>query len=936
MRVSGAIKSVLYGVTTNNLENANPNHMLDQVNVLPRIDTGLTKRPATEQVEYMGAVLAADDTEFVKDFVIHDVAYFLVYRTGGAMTVFREDGTEYTVTDAALDGYLDSVTEDDVAITVHGEQVYIVNKTKTVEMETSAEIIISNSQLVVKKAVPNGAIITVKYSDIGGVRRSVTHVVPATGTAGTAVDVIAAAIAAAINTAASPGVSAASGGGTVQILRTDSTYAGVTTSCSFGDDEYFTHMNGQVDNFTDLPRITYHRATAKVLTPGSEEVDPVFMKALAEDTVDELASAPGAPDPWPAAAFFTNGNFHWMTPGGTPNPSGNSYTSTYSDLAWYPPAGTVFWNGYEIQRIELAHWISSISQIQVRPQLIAASFAYTLLDGYLRFAEASAPNDTVHDSEMVGFSTWYIDGSISDITYDAGLSPYPYGLLNGWKDVYETTTLMLPRIHCRWVETNEPGVKTNLSASTMPHVLTPLNDTEFTWNAATWDARRAGDNTSNPIPRFVNKTIEDITVFQNRLCFLVDDEFIASASGNVLNFFRDTVTQLLSKHPVNLRSTSKDSSKFNYFVEHNRDLMITAGRQQYKITGEIPLTPGTGSLQLTTSYNAAEHVAPISLGNSVYIPSVQGNYLNVARYNGSVGSLNPDTADSITAHARQYIDQNVNSLAGLPNHGLIFANYSLGGDLYVCNYDTDMTREEDKRYAWFKWNDWCSDSTATIRAIATTKNKLMLVINSTTGLFLLKAELDTVESPHYMDFIQTATSVTTTINVGTEYPLLEADLKLVQGTGCPRPGDEVGVTSYVGGVITLDENMTSGTVYVGKEWTCQARPNLLTIKDEGGYVNHSARLNIGRFTISVQQTGPLSATPESQHDTYSAQEFTGLVSGDLDSITDEEARVTEQFVVGFKQKANEGSLLITSKSWLPMTITQIDWVGNYSSRGRRL
>ena len=131
MRVSAAIKSVLYGVTTDNKINADGRYFAEQINTIPRIDEGLTKRPPVEYVTNMGAPLATDGTEFVKDFVIHDVAYFLIFRTTG-LTVFREGGTLFTIADLADDAYLTGATEDDIELAVQGEQVFVLNKTKTI------------------------------------------------------------------------------------------------------------------------------------------------------------------------------------------------------------------------------------------------------------------------------------------------------------------------------------------------------------------------------------------------------------------------------------------------------------------------------------------------------------------------------------------------------------------------------------------------------------------------------------------------------------------------------------------------------------------------------------------------------------------------------------------------------------------------------------
>lgn len=306
----------------------------------------------------------------------------------------------------------------------------------------------------------------------------------------------------------------------------------------------------------------------------------------------------------------------------------------------------------------------------------------------------------------------------------------------------------------------------------------------------------------------------------------------------------------------------------------------------------------------------------------------------MSKYDGSNRNLAPDSADNITQHARKFIDGTMTKMHGLPNHGLIFMHDSTGSDMFVCNYDTEMSREEDRRIAWLKWND-LTDKTYRIRSLSTSKNLLVAAVDTSLGLQLLKFNMDAGSDHKYLDYQSEFTSVNTTVTVGTDYGVSEADIVVVQGTGCPSPGDYVGVTSLVAGVLTLDTDMVGGTVHVGREFTVQLEPNLLQIRDESGYVNNAADLRINQFILDLVDTGIMTAQEQSPYDTYDEQEFSGIISNSPDAITDTAVTTTDKFIAGFRQKANIGTILLKSKSWLPMTLTQVEWKGNYTSRGRR-
>lgn len=934
MRVHGAIKSILHGVTRNNLVNAESVYFKDQVNTIPRVDEGLNKRPPAELVASMGDALAAGDTEFVKDFIINDVAYFLVVRASAPkLMVYREDGTEYTVTDGSDTTYLDGITEDDMELTVKGESIYILNKTKTVSMEQNNETYLSHSLFHITGPVEYGTQIWVTCKTDGGVPTTFTYTVPTSPIAVQGADAVAGQLAALIH--ADANFTAYNRGATVIVRTPLNNNTEITISTTIGE-EMFRVMNGVVDTVDDLPRYAYDRCITEVRAITDDSKGSFYMEAEAEASYDQDT---GIPPVWPAPTV-DNINPEWYSrqsgvyvyEGATPNPAYENSLRDYSITAI---------DGATVDYIELQH--------------VAVGESPTTSDRYLaiwfnvgqtpsgsafplvRFAVDGTPNFTIHEEyleKLYGSTTnqWFYktqSGFVAERTFQAGT------LYDLWVDPTVTggSTKTYP-VEVRWIETAKPGIQLQFNNNTMPHVLTPATSSYFDYAAVNWDARDAGDDITNPIPNFVGKNIQDIATFQDRLCFLSGDEVTMSETRNIWNFFRDTCTQLLSKHPINIRSTSKKTSKLYHFVEHNRDLLVTGGRVQFKISGEQPITPQTAAMPQTTAYNCSEIVSPISIGNSVYIPSAHGTYLNVSKYDGADRNLNPDSAHNITAHVRKYIPDTVRKMDGLPNHGLLFALDTSDNELYVCQYDTELTREEDNRFAWFKWND-LTNRDFTITGIATTKNKLSLAVSTTLGLQLLEFDMDAGADKRYLDYQKMFTSVNTTVTVGTDYGVDLSDIVVVQGAGCPDPGDYVDTVSLVAGVLTLDTDMAGGTVYVGYEFLMEAEPNLQVVRDQGDHVNSAANLRINKFLLSLVDTGYMEATEQSPYDTYDTQEFSGIISNSLDAITDTAVTTTDQFNIGFSQKADVGTVLLQSKSWLPLTIAQIEWFGTYTTRGRR-
>ena len=874
------------------------------------------------------------------------------------MTVTRDDGVNYTVTDVAADGYLDNVQEDELKLTVHGELVFLLNNTTTVAMVTADDSYATNSLIYFKAPIEQGATIKVSAVNTANNKVTKTHVVAAS-----LLGTMPGTIAAAFNTlfTAESDMTCTSAGGVLQIQLSDGEYAQITAEADI-DEHLIIALNGSVKSFEDLPKQAYHNCRIAVTPGDASEGEIVYMKAVPESYKDEETAIGPSTPVFPAAsiasipmAWWSHGQYEGPNSPGATKLAGAPTDDTKWHTYGYFDATNLVWGTYELDNL----FLSKLDGNPGAGIILDDVYEYVWLDWInlldppgtylehhtLRFADPSTPQVTIGTHEV---EDWGNTSGLPADWYNIGYWWNPYGASEAGyvHTVKDTISLWIDElgsppptsttlVECKWIETVINDAQIDIDRSTMPHFLQPIDGSTFSYQAPNWDDRKAGDNTSNPLPPFISNNIEDIVIFQNRLMILTKDEVVGTETGNVFQWFRDTVTQVLSKHPVNVRSTSALSSRLRFFVYHNRDLLITTKRQQYKISGQQPLTPATASMQLTTSYNSSETVEPVSIGKSVFLPNHFGEYLNLNQYDGATQDLTPDSAANITKHVRKYITGDVNLLTGLPNHGLLFAASSTGQDIFVCNYDTDESRSESQRYAWFKWDDFSDDTGYIIRSIANVKNTLLVVIETTQGLNLLEFDVDAGADKKYIDYQVVATSVTTTVTLGTTYGINEANIVVVQGTGCPDPGDYATVDNLTAGVLTLTTSMTGGTVYVGREFQVEATPNMLTLRDEGGTVQSIANLRIQKWWLRLVNTGVIEATEQSPYDTYDTQEFSGIVTNSLDAITDTAVTTEDDFKVGFKQKADVGTLRIHTKSWLPMTISQIDWIGNYTSRGRR-
>ncbi|MES7110142.1 hypothetical protein U6Y52_12315, partial [Cutibacterium acnes] len=103
-----------------------------------------------------------------------------------------------------------------------------------------------------------------------------------------------------------------------------------------------------------------------------------------------------------------------------------------------------------------------------------------------------------------------------------------------------------------WRETVKPGIITGVDPATMPHALIRAADGHFDFRPLTWGLRSAGDDNTNPMPSFVDYSINDVFFFRNRLGFLSGENVVMSRTAKYFDFFPASVAELSDDDPIDV------------------------------------------------------------------------------------------------------------------------------------------------------------------------------------------------------------------------------------------------------------------------------------------------------------------------------------------------------------------------------------------------
>lgn len=256
-----------------------------------------------------------------------------------------------------------------------------------------------------------------------------------------------------------------------------------------------------------------------------------------------------------------------------------------------------------------------------------------------------------------------------------------------------------------WVEEEAYNAGASPDASTMPHVLIRTVDNAgndvWVFKEHDWSSRIAGNPNSNRHPSFINRRINDIFVFGNRLGFVADENLILSEADHFENFYRTSCATLLESDRIDVAVFNKDVDILNHAIPFNRDIVLMSANSQYRVMFDTYVSPKTVSIQYTTSYNNSPNIKPVSLGTSIYF--VDDNRENVwakvfeyfPRPNNS-----GDEADEVTAAIPEYIPADMKYLSASPRmNAVVLGNGSNTMYVYKFFWDGDNKIQN----AWGKW-----------------------------------------------------------------------------------------------------------------------------------------------------------------------------------------------------------------------------------------
>jgi hypothetical protein len=254
-----------------------------------------------------------------------------------------------------------------------------------------------------------------------------------------------------------------------------------------------------------------------------------------------------------------------------------------------------------------------------------------------------------------------------------------------------------------WEETVSPDVDLTIDPDTMPHQIRRLSDGTFEVSPIKWTDRQVGDDVTNPVPSFINQTINKVMFFRNRMVILSGENVIMSRPNLFYDFFAKTAQTVTAADPIDLSVSSTFPAILYDGLETAAGLMLLSMNQQFLVVTDNTdvFSPLTANIKSIGTYKYNTKVRPVHMGQTV-------GFLNDAGYRSRFFELVPSRdldyeAIETSKPVDQLIPSDIDLIADSKDDNMLALAEKEADDRNVWVYRYFTQGDRRVQSAWFRW-----------------------------------------------------------------------------------------------------------------------------------------------------------------------------------------------------------------------------------------
>ena len=217
-----------------------------------------------------------------------------------------------------------------------------------------------------------------------------------------------------------------------------------------------------------------------------------------------------------------------------------------------------------------------------------------------------------------------------------------------------------------------------------------------------WKPRTVGDAITSPMPSFVGRSIDGISFFKNRLVLTSRENVICSQAGDYFSFFASTAITIIASDPVDLSASSLRPIRLKHAIPAPTGLVLFGDNAQYFLTTSTEaFAPNTAEINLLSSYNQSDTIAPIDIGPSFVFIEEGAKSTTVFEMDLGDNIGGKPRVSELTRFLPNYVPAAITNLKISQSAGtLAMSSKQDTRSLYLYRF---LQAGETRVSSWFKW-----------------------------------------------------------------------------------------------------------------------------------------------------------------------------------------------------------------------------------------
>lgn len=232
-----------------------------------------------------------------------------------------------------------------------------------------------------------------------------------------------------------------------------------------------------------------------------------------------------------------------------------------------------------------------------------------------------------------------------------------------------------------WNETLDEDMFYEIAKYSMPQKLVSYQD-RFELVPVDWFDILVGDEITNPLPTFINKRMNDIFLFSNRLGFLSGDSIILSEHDVYTNFFKSSIRATLETDYMDVTASTTELNILRHAVLFNNELVVNSDKNFFSLAFQgNNISNANASLKHFGSYETSPLISPVRKGTSIfYINDVNEN---ARMYEMYLNNYNSADIREISFMVPEYMPKGLDTFYCKPDNNIFLMNKTGDNNVYV-------------------------------------------------------------------------------------------------------------------------------------------------------------------------------------------------------------------------------------------------------------